>query len=540
MKKYFNYKQFIDNPIFMTIIVIFCNVLNFLYVIPLYKTFDNYKTSALFGFGYTLYSLFISLSVLGLPLAISKVSASYQTMGYYNTKKRTFELGKKLALVLGGVSFLIINIFADFIANLILNGDSMAIDLALVFRGVSISVMIMPLFSVYKGYFEAHRSNNYITMSSAIGKFSKFMVMVFGTYLALRVFKVSSAMAVFIAFMGVFTGTFISYMYLFYIKSKNKKKFEEKPRRVNEPLIDNKTILKSIISYTVVFALLDLFKSLYNTVDMFMVNKLVSKVLFGIDDALNVIGILSVWANKFNVLIFSIVSGILAVLIPNFVQSVSKHDDKECCKKINRAYEMLLFITIPITVFISFLSKAIWILFYGDNQFGPSILSYFIFVGLFIGLLTVTISIILVYKDYKTVLISLVVGLLLKISLNSNLVVAFYKMGLPAYYGIITASILGYLSSFVIAIVMLTKKFNINYEDLIKYFIDILCGSMLMIVVLFVLKLIIPVYSNIRILNLLLIFIYIIFGSIVYLIFMNRTGTIKHIFRANIFKKREK
>lgn len=540
MKKYFNYKQFIDNPIFMTIIVIFCNVLNFLYVIPLYKIFDNYKTSALFGFGYTLYSLFISLSVLGLPLAISKVSASYQTMGYYNTKKRTFELGKKLALVLGGVSFLIINIFADFIANLILNGDSMAIDLALVFRGVSIAVMIMPLFSVYKGYFEAHRSNNYITMSSAIGKFSKFMVMVFGTYLALRVFKVSSAMAVFIAFMGVFTGTFISYMYLFYIKSKNKKKFEEKPRRVNEPLIDNKTILKSIISYTVVFALLDLFKSLYNTVDMFMVNKLVSKALFGIDDALNVIGILSVWANKFNVLIFSIVSGILAVLIPNFVQSVSKHDDKECCKKINRAYEMLLFITIPITVFISFLSKAIWILFYGDNQFGPSILSYFIFVGLFIGLLTVTISIILVYKDYKTVLISLVVGLLLKISLNSNLVVAFYKMGLPAYYGIITASILGYLSSFVIAIVMLTKKFNINYEDLIKYFIDILCGSMLMIVVLFVLKLIIPVYSNIRILNLLLIFIYIIFGSIVYLIFMNRTGTIKHIFRANIFKKREK
>ena len=103
-------------------------------------------------------------------------------------------------------------------------------------------------------------------------------------------------------------------------------------------------------------------------------------------------------------------------------------------------------------------------------------------------------------------------------------------MGVPAYYGIITASILGYLLSFVIAIIMLSKKFEINYEDLAKYFIDILLGSMLMTFILFILKMIIPIYSDVRIMNLFIIVLYCLLGFVVYLVFMKKIGTTKHIF----------
>ena len=109
-------------------------------------------------------------------------------------------------------------------------------------------------------------------------------------------------------------------------------------------------------------------------------------------------------------------------------------------------------------------------------------------------------------------------------------------MGVPAYYGIISASIIGYITSFVVAIVRLSKKFEINYEDLVKHFIDILCGSVLMIFVLFVLKFVIPISSNIRIVNLFIIIVYSIIGSIVYLIFTSKMGTIKHIFGDKIRK----
>ena len=112
-------------------------------------------------------------------------------------------------------------------------------------------------------------------------------------------------------------------------------------------------------------------------------------------------------------------------------------------------------------------------------------------------------------------------------------------MGIPAYYGVITASVIGYFTSFVIAVVMLNKKIKINYEDLIKYFIDILCGSVLMTFVLFLLKFIIPVYSDIRIVNLLIILLYVVVGSIVYLLFMYKTGAIRHIFGKKIGRNKK-
>ena len=152
------------------------------------------------------------------------------------------------------------------------------------------------------------------------------------------------------------------------------------------------------------------------------------------------------------------------------------------------------------------------------------------------SILYLTVSIIRIYKDYKTILISLLVGLVLKILLNTSLITGFYKMGVPAYYGIISASIIGYIASFVIAIIRLSKKFEINYEDLIKHFIDILCGSMLMSGILFLLKFIVPISSDVRIVNLLIILFYGVVGGLVYVIFTYKTGTIRHVFGKNIKK----
>ena len=85
---------------------------------------------------------------------------------------------------------------------------------------------------------------------------------------------------------------------------------------------------------------------------------------------------------------------------------------------------------------------------------------------------TTSITIVQTLKDYKTVFISLIVGILLKMILNTKLIVAFCKMGAVPYYGIITASILGYLTSFIICLVVLKIKYKINYENTIKNFID--------------------------------------------------------------------
>lgn len=539
---------FSNNNVFMrrtfvtVFIIVLAKVLDIFYVIPFYGLVGDIP-GALYGYSYTIYLLFMSWSSVGIPIAISRMVSEYQKLGYYNAKKRLFLLSKQFMFLLGLICFILINIFAPSISNSILGNFHCSItasDITLSIRTISSALLVTPIFFVYKGYFEGHRFTNPISVSQAISQILRFLVIVLGSYLSLKVFKMSIVKSVIVATFGVMIGALGGYLYLFFIKYKNKQKFNEKARSVNEPIITNKIIIKKLVVYAIPVILIDLFINMYNYIDVVSVVKgLVNYAKFKVDDAVTIMGMFTLWAAKFNTIIISIAVGIVSVLIPGLSQSILKKNENDCSKKLSQAYEMVLFLTIPITIIISFLAKPIWTLFYGASLYGPNVLSYYIFVGLIIGILMLTISIIQVYKDYKTIFISLGVGLILKILLNVNLISAFYKMGIPAYYGVITASVIGYFTSFVIAVVMLNKKIKINYEDLIKYFIDILCGSVLMTFVLFLLKFIIPVCSDIRIVNLLIILLYVVVGSIVYLLFMYKTGAIRHIFGKKIGRNKK-
>ena len=542
MKSVFLNKKIVSGTFLITLCIIFSKILDVLYVIPLHSILNN-ESSALYGYIYTIYLLFVSLATFSIPLVISNIVFEYQKQGFYNAKKRVLLLGRKLAFFLGIIISLLLVIFAPVISSSILgnvNCNISVYDITFVIRILAICSLISPVLSIYQGYFEGHRLSNYSSLSKAIEKIVMIFCILLFSYLCFNTFKMTLSNSLALVIFGVFLGTLISLGYLVFKKYKSRGIFEEKVRSVNEPLISNKSIVKKILVYSIPFILIDISKGLYNYVDINTVLPgLVNYANFSVTDALEISGILSIWSFKFNILIFSISTGVIVSLVPSLRQSIDKKD-KNCSKKINQAFEMLLFLIVPVTCIISFLAKPIWLLFYGSSNYGPSILTYYVFVGLFSGLLFITISIIQLYKDYKTIIISILSGLVLKILLNNNLIVAFYKMGVPAYYGIITASILGYLLSFVIAIIMLSKKFEINYEDLAKHFIDILLGSMLMTFILFILKMIIPIYSDVRIMNLFIIVLYCLIGFVVYLAFMRKNGTTKYIFgdKGIIIKKK--
>lgn len=532
MKSVFLNKKIVSGTFLITLCIIFSKILDILYVIPLHSILNN-ESGALYGYVYTIYLLFVSLATFSIPLVISNIVFEYQKQGFYSAKRRVLFLGRKLAFFLGVIISLLLVIFAPIISSSILgnvNCNISVYDITFVIRILAICLLISPVLSIYQGYFEGHRLSNYSSLSKAIEKIVMIFCILLFSYLCFNTFKMTLSNSLALVIFGIFLGTLISLGYLVFKKYKSRQIFEEKVRSVNEPLISNKSIVKKIMVYSIPFILIDISKGLYNYVDINTVLPgLVNYANFSVDDALEISGILSIWSFKFNMLIFSISTGVIVSLVPSLRQSIDKKD-KNCSKKINQAFEMLLFLIVPVTCIISFLAKPIWLLFYGSSNYGPSILTYYVFVGLFSGLLFITISIIQIYKDYKTIIISILSGLVLKILLNNNLIVAFYKMGVPAYYGIITASILGYLLSFVIAIIMLSKKFEINYEDLAKHFIDILLGSMLMTFILFILKMIIPIYSDVRIMNLFIIVLYCLIGFVVYLAFMRKNGSTKYIF----------
>lgn len=536
--------SFIKGAFIATLGIVLTKILGIIYVIPFHAVIGE-RGGALYGYAYTIYLLFMSLSSAGIPLAISKIVSEYQTLGYYNAKRRAFIIGKKIALLLGFICFLLLLLFAPWIAHAVLgdlSGGNTISDVTLVIRVVASALLFVPVLSIYRGYFEGHRFMEDPSFSQVLEQLVRVFVIVLGSFLALKVFDLSITTAVGIAVFGATAGAISAYLYLIYKKNKNNSKFNEKIRPVNEPIITNKQIFKKIVIYAVPFILIDVFKSLYNYIDMVtVVEGLVQYANFSVTDAETIMSMLSTWGAKFNMIVLSISTGIIISLIPNLTTSVVKKDYDDINHKINQAFSILLFFTLPMTLGISFLADSIWTVFYGASEYGPSVLSYFIFVGFMIGLFTSTVSIIQVLKDYKTVIWSLVIGVVLKFLLNDNLIMAFYKMGLPAYYGVITASLIGYFVSFMICIMRLKFKYKINYENLTKNLIDTICGSMLMIVGLFLVNLILPSTDS-RIIHLVYIVIYVAVGALIYIVYMWNTKSMKRIFgnRLNYWIKKKK
>ncbi len=536
---------FLKGAFIATLGVVITKILGILYVIPFHAVIGD-SGGALYGYAYTIYLFFISLSSAGIPLAISNIVSEYQTLGYYNAKKRAFIIGKKLALFLGFICFLILMLFAPIIAKLILGdltGGNTIEDVSFVIRVISTAILIVPVLSIYRGYFDGHRFMTPPSISQVIEQLVRVFVIVLGSYLTLKVFKLPLTSAVGVAVFGATAGAIVSYLYLVEKRFKNRGKFNEKIRPVNEPIVTDKQILKKIIFYAVPFIMIDIFKSIYSCVDMVTVVKgLVNYADFSVENAEIVMSMLSTWGAKFNMIILAVSTGVIVSLIPNLTTSYVKGDKKDINKKVNQTLNVILFLTLPMCIGISFLARPIWNLFYGSSVYGANVLSYSIFVGLFTALFTAMISVVQVFKDYKALIVSLLSGVLLKILFNTNLISAFYKLGLPSYYGTITATIIGYFVSLIICLVVLHKKYGVNYENVIKNFFDILCASVLMVIVLYFVKFAIPIYSEVRLVNLFIIFIYFIIGAFVYFIYTYKSRTIQNIFGKRIgnYIKRKK
>lgn len=531
--------NFVKGALITTLGIVIAKILGIVYVIPFHSIIGD-EGGALYGYAYTIYTLFVSLASAGVPLAISKLVSEYQTMGYYKAKKKVFLVGRQIALLTGFISFIIILITAPLLAKAVLGnvvGGSSIKDVTFVIRVIGTAILIVPTLSIYRGYFEGHRLFSPPSISQVIEQIIRVLLIVFGSYTAINVLKLDLTGAVGVALLGATIGAFASYVYLVEKRIKNNQVFNEKIRMVNEPKISNKVIFKKIVYYAVPFIMIDVFKSLYNYVDMFTVVKgLVNYAKFNAVDAETVYSMLSTWANKFNMILLAISTGVVVSLIPNLTESIVKKDHIQIEKKINQALSILLYLTVPMSLGISFLAKPIWLLFYGSSIYGSSVLSYYIFVGFFIGLFTSLIIMIQTLKDKRIVLISLITGVLIKIILNNYLIRVFYNINMPAYYGAITASIIGYLVSSIICLFVLKKKYRINFEEIINNFINIMCSAFLMVFVLFICKLFIPITSTNRIMNIVIILIYTVIGAIVYFTYNHFSKLTNKVFGRDIFK----
>lgn len=530
--------SFMQGAFIATFGIVFSKILGMLYVIPFYSIIGE-QGGALYGYAYSIYAIFLGISQAGIPLAISKIISEYNVLGYYDARDRSFVLGRKVLSFLGIICFIIMFIFAEPLAHIIIgsvSGGNTIQDVTFVIRVIATAVLVVPILSIYRGFLQGYKYITPTSYSQIIEQIVRVLIIIFGSYLAMNVFHLSLRAAVGIAVFSATIGAFCSWIYLYFKARKNKKQLYKRTLRVEEPKITDKQIVRKILLYAFPFIMIDVFKSLINSVDVFtLVPVLVNGLGYTAIKAEAVMGVISTWGLKINMIIASIATGLMVSLIPNLTSSFVKKDMEDVSLKINQTLQWLLFFTIPMTLGLSILSKPVWTIFYGVSDYGPSVYQYYVFVAIATTLFTASITILQVLKEYKMVFFGLLLGLIVNASLNVPLLYAFNKMGLPAYYGSTTATILGYSSCVILSLWYIHKKYKVNYEDTLKKVISIVMTTFVMVIVLLFLQRIFPYQSTSRVFSIFYVTCYSILGIVIYFAIAFQSKLIYGIFgRENI------
>ncbi len=538
--------SFIQGAFIATLGIVLCKILGVLYVIPFYAIIGS-TGGALYGYAYNIYSIFLSISQAGIPLAISKVTSEYHTLGYDHLKERAFKLGKKTLLCFGVICFLVLFITAPFIAQAIIGnveGGNSVGDVTFVLRMVSTAILVVPILSVYRGYLQGHKYITPTSISQILEQLLRVLVIVIGSFLTLKVFHLSLKDAVGVAVFAATIGALASYFYLVSVVHRNKNVLASKGEVKKEEKVSDKTILKKIIIYALPFILIDIFKSLYSTIDiMTLVKTLVNNLGYSVTMAESIMSVFSTWGLKLNMIVVSLTTGVMVSLIPNLSASLVQKDYDDVRNKITKTLQMLFFLAVPMVFGLSFLADPIWTLFYGKEAsilYGTVSYQYYVFTALAMTLFTSCMTILQTLKAYKVVGISLISGFLTKLLFNVPLLYAFTKMGLPSYYGSITASILGYLVPSFIALFYFNKKLKVRYEETLKRILTIFECTFVMLLVLFVLRQVVPLSYDSRLGSLFVILLYALVGSVTYFLLMRYNKLTESIFGNDLKKMKIK
>lgn len=542
-KKKLKQNSFLNGAFIATFGIVISKILGMVYVIPFYAIIGG-TGGALYGYAYTIYNLFQSLSCAGIPNAISKIISEYHTLGYEDAKEKAFMIGRRLAIIMGFTIFIILFVFAPIISKAILGdlqGGNTLEDVTMVVRVIATAILIVPTLSIYRGYFEGHKFITPPSLSQIVEQIVRVFIIVLGSFLTIKVFNLSLQTGIGVAVFGATAGAFVAYLYLLDKMKKNKEAFAiaKNVDSKDIPKITGKEILKKIFWYALPFIMIDVFKSCYDFIDMVtLVKTMVNDIGYTTVQAENVMSVISTWGNKINMIIVSISTGMIISLIPNLTSASVKGDKKDVNLKINQTLKVLLFISVPMTIGLSLLSIPVWNVFYGSKSaYGADILKYFVFVALIISSYTALVSIVQVLKYYKEVLISLVVGVCLKLGLNVFLINLFAKLGFVPVYGSITATIIGYGVGIILCLFFLKKKCDVKYSDTLKILWKITLANLAMIVVILLFKLIIPMNVTRRLLNIPIIIVYTLLGAGTYFLISKKLNLFDEVFGKEFMDK---
>ena len=238
------------------------------YRIPLVNVIGE-QGMADFNNAYNIYAVLLTISTAGLPVAVSKLVSEANALGRRNQVQKIFKLALALFLTLGTLSFLLMFFKADLLAGM-MHDEKAAAGI----RALAPAVICVGCLSAFRGYTQGHTNMTPTAVSQIIEALCKLVI-----GLALAYWLISNGATQDVATAGAITGVTVGtvmalgYMILTYLRGRGSRELsKDRPDEAG-------AILKSILQIAIPITLSSSMVGIVTVIDSSLVQGQLQRVL---------------------------------------------------------------------------------------------------------------------------------------------------------------------------------------------------------------------------------------------------------------------
>jgi len=403
----------------MTIGNIGSRLMGVIYILPWYYWMGEYGDvgNALFNMGYNVYALFIMVSTAGIPAAIAKQVAYHNSRQEYRISQRLFHRSLQAMAILGLVSALIMYFAAPMLSQAAGGG----VDLIPSMRSLSVAILVIPVMSVIRGYFQGIQNIAPFAISQLVEQVARVVYMLIATFMIMELgdgdYVAAVTQSTFGAFIGALAGTAI----LIYYFRKEKIKMDilaEHSKETGE--VDTIKLLVSTVKEAIPFIILGAGLTIFKLVDQYtFVHTMSSFTEYSQNQLIALMALFGGNPDKLSMVVIGLATSMAIVGMPLLTESYAKQDYAGMAKLVSNNLQLYAFVMLPATLGMMILAYPLNTMFYKPDQLGANLLIAVCVSGLIQGLFMVTSMMLQGMYENGSAVLFFVIGLAVKLATQS-------------------------------------------------------------------------------------------------------------------------
>ena len=336
-------------------------LLGAIYIIPWYIWMGTYaaKANGLFTMGYNIYAWFLLISTAGIPVAVAKQVAKYNTM---NEEEHSFALIRSFLGFMTGLGLvfaLVLYLFAPWLADL----SGVGKDLIPIMQSLAWAVLIFPSMSVIRGFFQGMNNLKPYAMSQIAEQVIRVIWMLLATFIIMKLgsgdYLAAVTQSTFAAFVGM-VASFAVLLYFLYKEGMLQKVFETRDK------IDSKHLLMDTIKEAIPFIITGSAIQLFQILDQnTFINSMKWFTNYSNEDLIVMFSYFSANPNKITMILISVGVSIGSVGLPLLTENYVKGDLPAAARLVQNSITMLFLFLLPATVGVVMVGEPLYTVFYG-------------------------------------------------------------------------------------------------------------------------------------------------------------------------------